>query len=47
MKAQNPDGSYPYALREDPINEIHTFPALIGAAWNVIAYSGRRRPTAG
>ena len=44
VKAQNPDGSYPYALREDPINEIHTFPALIGAAWNVIAYSGAQTP---
>ena len=42
VKAQNADGSYPYALRADPINEIHTFPALIGAAWNVIAYSGPR-----
>jgi hypothetical protein len=44
VKAQNPDGSYPYALRADPINEIHTFPALIGAAWNVIAYSGPQTP---
>jgi hypothetical protein len=44
VKAQNADGSYPYALRADPINEIHTFPALIGAAWNVIAYSGPQTP---
>jgi hypothetical protein len=44
VQAQNPDGSYPYALRADPINEIHTFPALIGAAWNVIAYSGPQTP---
>jgi hypothetical protein len=40
VKAQNRDGSYPYALQEDPINEIRTFPSLIGAAWNVVAYSG-------
>jgi hypothetical protein len=44
VQAQSPDGSYPYALRADPINEIHTFPALIGAAWNVIAYSGPQTP---
>ena len=44
VKAQNPDGSYPYALRADPINEIHTFPSLIGAAWNVLAYSGSGSP---
>ena len=40
VKAQNLDGSYPYALRADPINDIQTFPCLIGAAWNVVAYSG-------
>ncbi|HTG20185.1 MAG TPA: hypothetical protein VK681_09080 [Reyranella sp.] len=44
VQAQNADGSYPYALRADPINDIHTFPALIGAAWNVIAYSGPQTP---
>ena len=44
VKAQNPDGSYPYALRADPINEIHAFPCLIGAAWNVLAYSGSGSP---
>lgn len=38
--AQNPDGSYPYALREDPVNEIHTFPCVIAPAWNVLAWSG-------
>jgi hypothetical protein len=38
--AQNPDGSYPYALRKDPLNDIHAFPSLIAAAWNVLAYSG-------
>jgi hypothetical protein len=41
---QNPDGSYPYALREDPINDIHTFPSLVSAAWNVLAYSGPGTP---
>lgn len=44
VKGQNYDGSYPYALRADPINEIQTFPSLIGAAWNVLAYSGSRTP---
>jgi hypothetical protein len=44
VKAQNFDGSYPYALRADPINEIQTFPCLIGAAWNVLAYSGSGTP---
>jgi hypothetical protein len=44
VKAQNADGSYPYALRADPINEIHTFPSLIGAAWNVLAYAGLGSP---
>ncbi len=44
VKAQNSDGSYPYALRADPINEIQSFPSLIGAAWNVLAYSGSRTP---
>ena len=42
VKAQHHDGSYPYALQEDPINEIRTFPSLIGAAWNIVAYSGPR-----
>lgn len=42
VKAQNPDGSYPYALRMDPINEIHALPGIIGPAWNVLAYSGAR-----
>ena len=42
--AQNPDGSYPYALRSDPINDIHTFPSLIAAAWNVLAWSGPDTP---
>lgn len=41
---QNPDGSYPYAVREDPINDIRTFPCLIAAAWNVVAYSGPETP---
>jgi hypothetical protein len=44
VKAQHDDGSYPYALRADPINEIHTFPSLIGAAWNVLAYAGSGSP---
>ncbi len=38
--AQNPDGSYPYAVREDPVNGIHTFPCVIAPAWNVLACSG-------
>jgi hypothetical protein len=37
---QNPDGSYPYALHEDPINDINTFPSLVSAVWDVLAYSG-------
>jgi hypothetical protein len=44
VTAQNADGSYPYALRRDPINDIHTFPSLIAAAWNVIAWSGPGTP---
>ena len=44
VKAQNSDGSYPYAVRADPINQIHTFPCLIGAAWNVLAYAGPGTP---
>lgn|GEM_PF-2121673 len=44
VKAQNSDGSYPYALRADPINEIQTFPCMVGAAWNVLAYSGAGTP---
>ena len=42
VKAQSPDGSYPYAFRADPINEIHALPGIIGPAWNVLAYSGAR-----
>jgi hypothetical protein len=42
--AQNADGSYPYALRNDPLNDIHAFPSLIAAAWNVLAYSGPGTP---
>lgn len=41
---QNPDGSYPYALRKDPINDIRTFPSLIAAAWNVLAVAGPGTP---
>lgn len=44
VRAQNADGSYPYALRADPINEIQSFPSLIGAAWNVLAFSGSWTP---
>jgi hypothetical protein len=40
VKAQSSDGSYPYALRADPINEIHALPGIIGPAWSVLAYSG-------
>ena len=43
---QNADGSYPYALARDPINEINTFPCLIGAAWNILAYAGPGTPYA-
>jgi hypothetical protein len=42
--AQNADGSYPYALRKDPLNAIHSFPSLIAAAWNILAYSGAGTP---
>ncbi|MFO1082847.1 MAG: hypothetical protein U1E23_19740 [Reyranellaceae bacterium] len=41
---QQADGSYPYALRRDPINDIQTFPSLIAAAWNVLAWSGPGTP---
>ncbi len=44
VKAQNSDGSYPYAVRADPINQIHAFPCAIAAAWNVLAYSGAGTP---
>jgi hypothetical protein len=43
---QNHDGSYPYALQNDPINDIHSFPATIAAAWNVLAWSGPGTPFA-
>ncbi|WP_428672061.1 hypothetical protein [Reyranella sp.] len=43
---QNADGSYPYALARDPINDINTFPCLIGAAWNILAYAGPGTPHA-
>jgi hypothetical protein len=43
-EAQHPDGSYPYALRADPINDVHTFPSLISAAWNILACSGSGTP---
>ncbi len=44
VKAQNPDGSYPYVLRADPANEIHTFPCVIAPGWNVLAWSGPGTP---
>lgn len=44
VAAQNPDGSYPYALRKDAVNDIQTFPSLIAPAWNVLAYSGAGTP---
>jgi hypothetical protein len=43
---QNADGSYPYALARDPVNDINTFPCLIGAAWNILAYAGPGTPYA-
>jgi len=42
--AQNADGSYPYALRRDALNDINTFPSLIAAAWNILAWSGKGTP---
>ena len=44
VTAQNPDGSYPYVLRADPVNDIHTFPCIIAAGWNVLAWSGSGTP---
>jgi len=44
VRAQLADGSYQYALKSDPVNEINTFPCLIAAAWNVLAYSGVGTP---
>jgi hypothetical protein len=41
---QNVDGSYPYAARNDLVNDIHTFPATVAAAWNVLAWSGAGTP---
>src|SRR5262249_44824416 len=43
-RGQNGDGSYPYAVRNDPVNDIHTFPATVAAAWNVLAWSGAGTP---
>jgi hypothetical protein len=43
-RGQNADGSYPYALRDDPANDIHTYPATVAAAWNVLAWSGPGTP---
>ena len=44
IAAQNPDGSYPYAVRRDALNGIQTFPCLIAAAWNVLAFAGAGTP---
>jgi hypothetical protein len=43
-RGQNGDGSYPYAVRNDPVNDIHSFPATVAAAWNVLAWSGPGTP---
>jgi hypothetical protein len=43
-KGPRADGSYLYALRNDPVNDIHPFPSVIGAAWNVLAWSGPGTP---
>ena len=43
-RGQLADGSYRYTLQRDPIQPIETFPCLIGAAWNVIAFSGPETP---
>lgn len=40
IRAQRPDGSFLYALKDDPVNDIHAWPAIIGSAWNVLAASG-------
>ena len=44
VRAQRPDGSYPYAVQIDSVNDIHTFPCLIAAAWNIVAFSGLGTP---
>lgn len=41
VRGQRPDGSYPYALREDHVNDIHDWPCLIASAWNIVALAGR------
>jgi hypothetical protein len=43
VRAQRPDGSYLYALRDDPVNGIHPWPCLIAPAWNIVALSGTNR----
>jgi hypothetical protein len=43
-RGQDGDGSYPYAVRNDPVNDIHTYPATVAAAWNVLAWSGPGTP---
>jgi hypothetical protein len=43
-KGQRLDGSYPYAVRNDLVNDIHTFPSVIGSAWNIVAWSGAGTP---
>jgi phage-related protein len=40
VRGQRSDGSYLYALQNDPVNDIHAWPAIIGSAWNILAMSG-------
>jgi phage-related protein len=40
IAAQRPDGSYLYALQNDPVNDIHAWPCIIAGAWNILAMGG-------
>jgi hypothetical protein len=40
VKGQRSDGSYLYALQDDPVNDIHAWPCIIASAWNILALSG-------
>jgi hypothetical protein len=44
IRAQRPDGSYLYALQNDPVNDIHAWPCIIASAWNILAFSGPGTP---
>jgi hypothetical protein len=46
VKGQRSDGSYLYALQDDPVNDIHDWPCIIASAWNILAWSGPGTPHA-